>query len=381
MKHLPEDSIKKLEKTMPYNNMPVYLNKTSIDRRIHNGSGSTTNAGKANDAKDLNIDDRITKFQDQLRDGYVYRIPLTYFTDLGKINFLVKTDFRIRCHLETEMKRLFQSRKVLASTATVPAPDAKIIFTKAPFIQYEQILHDEHFKQYLETIMVSKKILRIGAQKIPTQKTYEINVGQDSLYIDFLGLQRKFDWLELSIVYHKSHKHTTIYDSYNIELTAKSIKSVKLSNFAEIYSLTNERKYDIDNLTQKHLLQKQFVAWNCNGCSTAPLTYYINNPIYQELIGENGFFGPKSDERIYLDLRASSGYTNEAEKLERNDSKINLHVLLKSAVTKKLRLRVWDHSIGEYLYILARSGLTLGHRTYAFNPEDEEFLEWEEDNL
>ena len=27
----------------------------------------------------------------------------------------------------------------------------------------------------------------MGAQKIPTQKTYEINVDQDSLNIDFLG--------------------------------------------------------------------------------------------------------------------------------------------------------------------------------------------------
>ena len=90
-------------------------------------------------------------------------------------------------------------------------------------------------------------------------------------------------------------------------LAAKTIKSVKLSNFTEIYSLTNEKKYDIDNLTQKHLLYKQFVAWSCNGCSTAPLTDYINNPIYQELIDEDDFFGSKSDERIYLDLRATSG--------------------------------------------------------------------------
>ena len=89
------------------------------------------------------------------------------------------------------------------------------------------------------------------------------------------------------------------------------------------------------------------------------MTEYINNPIYQELINEDDYFGSKSDERIYLDLRTSSGYTNEAEKLERNDSKINLHILLKSAATKKLRLRVWAHSIGEYLYILARSELTL----------------------
>ena len=54
------------------------------------------------------------------------------------------------------------------------------------------------------------------------------------------------------------------------------------------------------------------------GCSATPLTDYINNPIYQELIDEDDFFGIKIDEGIYLDLRASSGYTNEAEKLERN---------------------------------------------------------------
>ena len=90
-----------------------------------------------------------------------------------------------------------------------------------------------------------------------------------------------------------------------------------------------KKKYAVDHLTQKHLLYKQFVAWSCNGCSTAPLTDYINNPICQELIDEDDFFGPKSDERIYLDLRASSGYRNKAEKLERNNSKINLHILLK----------------------------------------------------
>ena len=53
---------------------------------------------------------------------------------------------------------------------TVAAPDAKIIFTKARFIQYEQILLDKNFRQYLETIMVSKKILRMRIQKTPIQK-------------------------------------------------------------------------------------------------------------------------------------------------------------------------------------------------------------------
>ena len=70
-----------------------------------------------------------------------------------------------------------------------------------------------------------------------------------------------------------------------------------------------------------------------------PLTDYINNPIYQELIDKDDYFETKSDERIYVDLRASSGYANEAEKLEGDDSKIKLHILLKSAATKKTKAK------------------------------------------
>ena len=62
---------------------------------------------------------------------------------------------------------------------------------------------------------------------------------------------------------------------------------------------------------------KQFAAWSCNGSSVAPLTDYINNPVYQELIDEDDYFEVKSDERTYLDLRASSWYMKEAEKLEK----------------------------------------------------------------
>ena len=154
----------------------------------------------------------------------------------------------------------------------------------------------------------------MGTQKSPIQKTYEINVGFDSIEIDFLGSNRQFDWLEFSLVYDKSDQHATIYNSYNFELAAKTIKSIKLSNFTEIYSLIYEKKYSIDNLTQKHLLYKQFVAWSCSGSRVAPLTDYINNPIYQELTNEEDYNEAKNGERVSLDLRASSGYTNEAKK-------------------------------------------------------------------
>ena len=80
LKHLPKDSLKRKKKTMLYGKQNVYFNKTTIDKRIHNGTGTT----KANDAKDSNIDEKITKFQDQLKSEYVHRIPLRYFIDLGK---------------------------------------------------------------------------------------------------------------------------------------------------------------------------------------------------------------------------------------------------------------------------------------------------------
>ena len=123
------------------------------------------------------------------------------------------------------------------------------------------------------------------------------------------------------------------------------------------------------------MLYKQFTTWSCNGSSIAPLTDYINNPIYQELIDKEDYNEVKSDDRIYLDLRASSGYMNKAKKLERKDSKINVSIQLKAAATKKLRLRVWAYVIGEYLYILSKNGLTLRYRTYAINQDNKDLLE------
>ena len=117
--------------------------------------------------------------------------------------------------LETNMDKLFESRKVLAANAAISEVHAEINFTRAPFVQYEQILLDKNFTQHLETIMVPKKILRMGAQKTPIQKTYEIQKGSDSLNVEFLGANRQFDWIEIPIVPDKSDKHTTIYDSYN----------------------------------------------------------------------------------------------------------------------------------------------------------------------
>ena len=81
-----------------------YFSETTIDRRTHNSK-------TAIDKTDISINERLQIFKNQLKNEYVYRIPLRYFTDLDKVNFPLQIDFRIKCHLETDMKKLFESKK------------------------------------------------------------------------------------------------------------------------------------------------------------------------------------------------------------------------------------------------------------------------------
>ena len=108
-----------------------------------------------------------------------------------------------------------------------------------------------------------------------------------------------------------------------------------------------------------------FVAYNCYGCSAAPLTQYKNNKIYQELIKERHHFNNDSDEKLYIDMRRSKGYTDELEKVTRNDSDISLTVKLKAATTKKLRLRVIGYSQAEYFYTTSSAGQIMTLKNYS----------------
>lgn len=204
----------------------------------------------------------------------------------------------------------------------------------------------------------------MGIIKTPYQKTYEKQIGSQEFTVDFKESDRQFDWLEVSLVYDKSDKHLIIYDSYNGECVVQKIESVELANISKAYSVTNTINIDTPNDTQKHMLWKQFVAWNCNGYSAVLISDYINNPTFQELPVKKDYFGNDSDERVYIEFRDSLGYTNEIEKPSRNDSKLTLTIELKSALTKKMMLRVWRYTNNEYLYMLADGGLTLKYKAY-----------------
>ena len=112
------------------------------------------------------------------------------------------------------------------------------------------------------------------------------------------------------------------------------IIKIELSNISNAHNTTNLIKFDISNDSQKHLLWKQYVAWHCNGYTAAPIFDYIN-PVFQELLLESDYFGTKSHEKIYTDLRGSLEYTDEIEKLSRNNSKLNVTIELENPLAKK----------------------------------------------
>ena len=151
----------------------------------------------------------------------------------------------------------------------------------------------------------SEQALRMGVLPAPYQELFEINKGTQSITVAFKGAQRQFEWLEISLIYDKSFQHLTIYDSYDLEPATKLIQKIKFQNTMSTYSVTGKIEYNQTNHDEKKIIYQIFVAYNCNGYSTAPLTQYKNNPIYREITPEEDFGVNARDDRIYLDRRRS----------------------------------------------------------------------------
>ena len=68
---------------------------------------------------------------------------------------------------------------------------------------------------------------------------------------------------------------------------------------------------------------------------------------------EDQFTANSKDDRILIDMRRSKGYTDELEKINRDNSGLAVVITLKEAAAKKLRLRVTGFSQAEYWYLLS----------------------------
>ena len=74
-----------------------------------------------------------------------------------------------------------------------------------------------------------------------------------------------------------------------------------------------------------------------------------------------------ADRKIFIDLRRGKGYTDEFEKLNRDDSDLTITINLQAAATRKMRLRMISYFQGKYLYSLSRKGLIMNYKEYSVN--------------
>ena len=193
---------------------------------------STTPADRA----DANLGKRVTNFLGLIERKIYYRIQLGFFTSLGLVNFPYKIDTRFLFTLQNNLNRLFETN---AKLDNIPSePDAQIIFHDTRYISYPQITLDDNLLASLNAILRSRSPLRTGVILSPYQRSSEINVETQSLTVNFRGLNKQIEWLEISLVFDKSDQHQSVYNSYDVELAAKYVQLLVLKNASTTYSLT-----------------------------------------------------------------------------------------------------------------------------------------------
>ena len=360
LKHIPAEALKVIQNDLLYSRKKVKLPSGEERRKKH-----TPNNGDATERTDDNLDERIKNFNTQLKTTYYYRIPLQYICDLGYVNTPIKFNTKWRLTFETNTAKLFESKANLASDATYPTSfDAKIILESTPYLLYHQFELEDTYRAYFEGAMISNQVLRTGLKLSPYQKSYELIAGAQSKTITFTNAFKQFEFLEFSLVYDKSDQHLTTYDSYNSETAAVSINYIRLQNASNTYSEFNSIKFDLNDEEDRYILYNAFVAWVTKGSSIVPEADYLYNKTKQELPTRNTYF-TDSDEKVYIDIRRSKGYTGEFERVNRDDSDLIVTVDLKNAAAKKMRLYVTGCYQGEYMYMLTKDGLIMSHKEYS----------------
>ena len=118
--------------------------------------------------------------------------------------------------------------------------------------------------------MISENHLRTGLKITPLQKSYEMTAGSQSRTIMFNNTFKQFSFPEILLVYERSNQHISIYNSYNAEVAANQIKSIKLQNASNTYSEFNTVKFDLEDEEDRYMLHNAFTAWVTEGSSIAP---------------------------------------------------------------------------------------------------------------
>ena len=199
LKHLPSKSLDDIRELLLYEKKAVVL----TGGRYRRSNTSTIPADRMNS----NLGERVTDFLALIGKKMYYRIPLGFFTFLDLVNFPHKIDTQFLFTLENNINILFETK----TKADVPnEPDTQIIFHDMRYISYPQITLDDNFLAYFNGIIRSRGTLRTGVISSPYQQSFEINTKTQSLKVNFHGLNKQTEWLEISFVFDKSDQHQTV---------------------------------------------------------------------------------------------------------------------------------------------------------------------------
>ena len=120
LKHMPKGPLKTIENDFLYSKKKAVIYGNNNDRRTHH---ITTNATAGNRTVE-NLTERTEKFQEQLKEEYVYRISLKYLCDLGLVNQCFKFNTKYILTLETDMQKLFETNRNQTADALPRTVDA-----------------------------------------------------------------------------------------------------------------------------------------------------------------------------------------------------------------------------------------------------------------
>ena len=198
---------------------------------------------------------------------------------MGLVDQPVKFNTKWLLTFETDYQRLFEINANQANNALPDSVNAKIILTSTPYILYEQFKLDKNYRTYLKDIMISNNVLGTGIQLTPYQKHYEMVRGSQSITVTFEASARQFSFIQFSLVYNSTEQNKSIYDSYNAEVAAVQISSIKFENVSDTYSEFNTIKFDLTDEHDRYILYSAFTAWICKTSSMHTLQILMKRSI------------------------------------------------------------------------------------------------------
>lgn len=105
LKHMPKDALETFENTLLYSRKKVKL-ATNQDRQLHSDNSGANRT-------DSNLTERITKFADVIIKKNGYRFLIIFLSHIRIVNHAIKIDTKITRTLETHLRKLFESNKLV----------------------------------------------------------------------------------------------------------------------------------------------------------------------------------------------------------------------------------------------------------------------------